>query len=134
MRLDQYGMSTRVGLSYEEAVDKTKAALKEEGFGVLTEIDVKATIKEKLNLDFQKYVILGACNPPMAHRAMSADPAAGLFLPCNVLVYEGDEGTVVSAMDPVAMMSGVENEQLKQVAAEIRPRLERAVQKVGQSG
>jgi uncharacterized protein (DUF302 family) len=132
MKVEQYGISTKVNLSYEEAVGKTKEALKEEGFGVLTEIDVKATLKEKLNQDFKKYVILGACNPPLAHRALSADPAAGLLLPCNILVYEGDDGTVVTAMDPVAMMSGVENEHLKQVAAEVRPKMERVIQQLSQ--
>jgi uncharacterized protein (DUF302 family) len=132
MKVEQYGISTKVNLSYEEALDKAKAALKGEGFGVLTEIDVKATLKEKLDQDFKKYIILGACNPPLAHKALSADPAVGLLLPCNVIVYEGDEGTVVSAMDPVAMMSGVDNEQLKEVAAEVRPRMERVIQQLSQ--
>jgi uncharacterized protein (DUF302 family) len=131
MKVEQYGISTKVNLSYEETVDKTRAALKEEGFGVLTEIDVKATLKEKLDQDFIKYIILGACNPPLAHRALSADLAVGLLLPCNVIVYEEEGGTVVSAMDPVAMMSGVDNEQLKQVAAEVRPKMERVIQQLG---
>ena len=131
MKLADYGITTTLDLPYEEAVERTKAALKEEGFGVLTEIDVKKTIKEKLGADFRKYVILGACNPPLAHRALSADPFVGLLLPCNVVVYEEAGGSVVSAIDPVGMMADVESDTLKQVAAEVRPRLERVIRKLG---
>lgn len=131
MKLTDYGITTRIDVPYEEAVEKARAALKEEGFGVLTEIDVEKTIKEKLGADFRKYVILGACNPPLAHRALSADPFVGLLLPCNVIVYEEADGSVVSAIDPVGMMADVENDTLKQVAAEVRPKLERVIRKLG---
>jgi len=90
MKLSDYGITTKLNLPYAEAVERTKAALKEVGFGVLTEIDVKKTLKEKLGIDTESYVILGACNPPLAHRALSADPFVGLLLPCNVIVYEQD--------------------------------------------
>ncbi len=131
MELSQYGITARVNLPYEQAVEQVKASLKEEGFGVLTEIDVKKTLKEKLGLDTEKHVILGACNPPLAHRALSADPLVGLLLPCNVIVYEEDGHSVVSAIDPVALMSGVPNDALKKVAEEVRPKLERVIRKLG---
>ncbi len=131
MKLSDYGITTRVNLPYAETVEKTKAALKEEGFGVLTEIDVKKTLKEKLGIDTEQYVILGACNPPLAHRALSADPLVGLLLPCNVVVYEEGDRTVVSAIDPIAMMTGLQNEALDAVAKEVRPKLERAIHKLG---
>jgi len=132
MKLAELGISTKLNLPYEQALEKTKAGLKEEGFGVLTEIDVKKTIKEKLGIDVDKYVILGACNPPLAHRALSADPYVGLLLPCNVIVFEEGGATVVSAIDPLAMMQGVENEPLQQVAAEVRPKLEKVIKKLAQ--
>ncbi len=131
MELSDYGITTRLGVPYEQAVEKVKAALKEEGFGVLTEIDVKRTLKEKLGIDTRKYVILGACNPPLAHRALSADPFVGLLLPCNVIVFEEDEGTVVSAIDPLAMLGGVQDQALEAVAAEVRPKLERVIRGLG---
>ncbi len=131
MKLADYGITTRLNLPYAEAVEKTKAALKEEGFGVLTEIDVRKTLKEKLGIDSENYVILGACNPPLAHRALSADPFVGLLLPCNVIVYEAGDKTVVSAIDPISMMAGVQNEVLEAVAKEVRPKLERAIKKLG---
>jgi len=103
-------------------------ALKAEGFGVLTQIDVKATLKEKLDLEFRKYLILGACNPPLAHRALSADLEIGLLLPCNVIVYEGQGKTEVAIADPRAMMAIVQDAQIAQVAEEARERLERVLQ------
>jgi len=100
-----YGFSKTIDAPYEAAIEKVTAALKEEGFGVLTTIDVKDTLKKKLNVDFRKYVILGACNPPLAYKTLQAETEIGLLLPCNVIVYENDEGkSVVSAIDPV--MSG----------------------------
>jgi len=96
----------------------------------MTEIDVKKTLKEKLDFDFKKYVILGACNPPLAHRVLSADPYVGLLLPCNVIVFEHDGGTTVSAIDPIALLGEVQNEILRSVAAEVRPKLERVIQKL----
>ncbi|MCL4369396.1 MAG: DUF302 domain-containing protein [Chloroflexi bacterium] len=131
MKLSDYGTTTRLSLPYAEAVEKTKAALKEEGFGVLTEIDVQKTLKEKLGIDTESYVILGACNPPLAHRALSADPMVGLLLPCNVIVYQEGDRTVVSAIDPISMMSGVQNDALEAVAKEVRPKLERAIRELG---
>ncbi len=131
MSLADFGITTRLGIPYAEAVERTKATLKEEGFGVLTEIDVKKTLKEKLGIDTGSYVILGACNPPLAHRAISSDPFVGLLLPCNVVVFEEDGGTVVSAIDPISMLSGLQNEALESVAAEVRPRLERVIRKLG---
>ena len=121
------GIQVHLDASYEAAVEQVTAALKEQGFGVLTEIDVKATMKKKLDVDFQKYVILGACNPPLAHRALSAEPAIGLLLPCNVIVYEDEAqgGSVVSLVDPIAMLGFVGNAALAPVAQEARTRLEK---------
>ncbi len=124
-----YGMTTRLDLSYEEAVERTRAALQEEGFGVLTEIDVKATFKKKLDADFRKYVILGACNPPLAHRALQAELEIGLLLPCNVIVYEEDDGAVVSAIDPLAAMSIADVPGLEEVAATVQAKLGRVIEK-----
>jgi uncharacterized protein (DUF302 family) len=118
---------------YEEAVEKATAALKAEGFGVLTEIDVKATMKKKLDADFRKYVILGACNPPLAHRALSTQLEIGLLLPCNVIVYEEDGGSVVSIVDPLAMMQMGDAQALEPVALEARARLERVRDALAQS-
>ena len=121
------GIQVHLDAPYEVAVEQVTAALKEQGFGVLTEIDVKATMKKKLDVDFQKYVILGACNPPLAHRALSAEPAIGLLLPCNVIVYEDEAqgGSVVSLVDPIAMLGFVDNPALAPVAQEARTRLEK---------
>ncbi len=131
MKLSDFGITAKLNLPYAEAVEKTKAALKEEGFGVLTEIDVKKTLKEKLGVDSESYVILGACNPPLAHRALSSDPFVGLLLPCNVIVYQEGEGSVVSAIDPVFMLTGLESPALEEVAREVRPKLERVIRKLG---
>ncbi len=121
------GIQVHLDVPYEAAVEQVTAALKEQGFGVLTEIDVKATMKKKLDVDFQKYVILGACNPPLAHRALSAEPAIGLLLPCNVIVYEDEAqgGSVVSLVDPIAMLGFIDNAALAPVAQEARARLEK---------
>jgi uncharacterized protein (DUF302 family) len=122
-----YGIGVTVDLSPPEAEEKVRAALAAEGFGILTEIDVAATMKEKLGIDRPPYRILGACNPPLAHRALEADGDIGLLLPCNVVVYESEEGTVVAAMEPslMAQMSG--SPELAAVAAEARERLVRAI-------
>jgi uncharacterized protein (DUF302 family) len=122
-----YGFGTRVSLPFEVAVEKTKAALKEQGFGVLTEIDVKKTLKEKLNADFRPYRILGACNPPLAHRALSAELGVGLLLPCNVVVYEDGDGSVVEAMDPEAALGVVGNSALEPIARAAREKLQNAI-------
>ena len=113
MSATELGITTIVTLPYEQAVEQTVAALKEQGFGVLTEIDVRATLKKKLDVDFQRYVILGACNPPLAHKALSADLTVGLMLPCNVVVYENADGTsTVSALNPMAAIGVVGNPNL----------------------
>lgn len=123
----QLGTQVHLDASYEEAIEKVTAALKEQGFGILTEIDVKATMKKKLDVDFKKYAILGACNPPLAHRALTTEPAIGLLLPCNVIVYEDEEagGSVVSLVDPISMLGFVDNPELTPVAQEARLRLEK---------
>ena len=122
-----YGLRTCVNLPYEQAIEKVTAALKEEGFGVLTEIDMKTTLKEKLSVDFRKYVILGACNPSLAQQALNTELEIGLLLPCNVIVYEENGTSVVSIMDPVAMLGVVENPALDPVADEARARLQRVI-------
>ena len=124
-----YGFGTVVNLSYDQAIERTRAALKEQGFGVLTEIDVKATMKAKLDADFRPYVILDACNPPLAHRALSADLGLGLLLPCNVIVYDNLDGTsTVEAMDPQAALGLVgDDPTVAEVAREARVRLLKAL-------
>jgi len=123
-----YGFSRKLNLPYEQALEKATAALKEEGFGVLTEIDVKATLKKTLDVDFRRYVILGACNPPFAYKALSNELEIGLLLPCNVIVYEtGDGGSVVSAMNPMVALGMVENPALQEVAGQVTEKLQRAV-------
>lgn len=127
-----YGISKKVNLTYDEAVAKVTEELKKEGFGVLTEIDVQATLKQKLDVDFRRYVILGACNPPLAHRALSAELEIGLLLPCNVIVYEADDGgAVVSAIDPLSALGLVENPDLQDLAATVEGKLRRVVENVG---
>ena len=125
----EYSFNTTVKLSFEDAVQAVTGALKDEGFGVLTEIDVKATFKKKLDLDFRKYMILGACNPPFAHKSLVAEPRLGLMLPCNVIVQETDEGNVeVAAIDPAAMMAAIDNDELAEVAQEVREKLRKAIE------
>ena len=127
-----YGMRAMVPLPYERAVERTKEALGAEGFGVLSEIDVRATLKKKLDVEFRPYVILGACNPPLAHRALTEERDLGLLLPCNVVVYAGeDEGTsVVAAVDPEVSLGRVGNDRLAPVAAEVKERLQRVIDAV----
>lgn len=120
-----YTYRAKLNLPYEQAIEKVTAALKEEGFGVLTEIDVKATLKKKLDADFRRYVILGACNPPLAHRALITQVDVGLLLPCNVIVYEENGGSVASILDPISMLDVMDNPGLSPVAEEARSRLRR---------
>jgi uncharacterized protein (DUF302 family) len=124
-----FGLRTESSAGYAETIERVKAALREQGFGVLTEIDVKATLKAKLGEDVAPYIILGACNPPLAHRALTANPEVGMLLPCNVVVRETPGGgVVVEAMDPVAAMSIVQDEAVKAVAQEARDRLTKALE------
>jgi uncharacterized protein (DUF302 family) len=127
----EYGFRTHINLPYEQAIEQVTAALKEEGFGVLTEIDVKATLKKKLNVDFRKYLILGACNPALAHHALNTELEIGLLLPCNVIVYEEDGASVVSIVDPIAMLGVSDNPTLGPIADEARKRLQRVVEALG---
>ncbi len=123
-----YYYSKTLDDSFEDAIEKTTEALKEEGFGVLTEIDIKATLKKKLDVDFKKYQILGACNPPLAHKALSSEDHIGLMLPCNVIVQEHENGEVeVSAVDPIASMQAVENDELGGIAQEVRDLLKKVI-------
>ena len=127
LKMADYGISTKLRVPYDQAVAAVTEALKSEGFGVLTEIDVKATLKKKLDADFRKYVILGACNPPLAHKALSTELEIGLLLPCNVIVYEEGDGSVVSVIDPVAAMGVVDNPELKPIAEQVQAKLKRVV-------
>jgi uncharacterized protein (DUF302 family) len=130
-----YGNAVTVGCSFEEALARTKQALKDEGFGVLCEIDVAKTLKEKIGADFRPYTILGSCNPRLAHRALIAEDDLGLLLPCNVVVAADEQGrTRVSAIDAAAMMRMVGNEQLDPIATEVNERLERVLHGVADSG
>lgn len=123
-----YYFSKTVDQNFEDAIEKVTGELKNEGFGVLTEIDIKETFKKKLDVDFRKYRILGACNPKMAHQAISAESRIGTMLPCNVIVQELENGKVeVTAVDPVASMSAVKNDQLGAVAQQVREGLKRVI-------
>ncbi len=125
-----YGYKAALPVPYEQAVERVTAALKEQGFGVLTEIDVKATMKKKLDVDTRKYVILGACNPPLAYQALEAEPDIGLLLPCNVIVYEDEAsgGSVVSIVNPMAMMQVTGNPALNDVAEQADSRLQQVIE------
>ena len=125
-----YGMGKVVPLAFDEAVERTRAALQQEGFGVLCDIDVAATLKAKLGVERDDYVILGACNPPLAHKALEAEQELGLLLPCNVIVYATDDGTRVSAIDPDVMLGMTDNPALAEVAREVRARLERVIDRL----
>lgn len=123
----KYGFSKTIDVPYEEAVEKTRAALKEEGFGVLSEIDIKEKMKEKLGVDFRKYVILGACNPALAYETLQEEIDIGLLLPCNVVVYEQGDRTVVSAVDAAKMLSVVGNPKLEATASRVNEKLRRVI-------
>jgi len=125
-----YGFSKTVSLSHERAIERVTEELKKEGFGVLTTIDVRDTLKKKLNVDFNKYVILGACNPPFAHKALQIDEQIGLLLPCNVIVYEKAGKTVVAAFDPISMTKVMDNEMVRPVAEEVKQKLQRVIDSV----
>lgn len=126
--MSYYFPKTLNGISFEDAIEKVTAALKEEGFGVLTQIDVQETLKKKIDVDFKKYRILGACNPHFAHKALTAEDKIGVFLPCNVIVEENEKGEVeVSAVDPIASMTAVENDSLGGIASEVQQKLKRVI-------
>ena len=123
--LHDYAFTVHLDMPYEQARERTEAALKEQGFGVITEIDMRKTFKAKLDREFRKYAILGACNPKLANRALSTDPQIGLLLPCNVIVYEdeGADGTTISVVDPLGMLGGLEARELQDVADDAHDRL-----------
>lgn len=126
-----YHFSKDLNTDFDDAIMKVAEELKKEGFGILNEIDVKATLKKKLDVDFRRYRILGACNPPFAYKAISAEPHIGLMLPCNVVVQEADEGkTRVSAIDPVASMMAVKNDSLGEIAEEVRGKLKDVIDRL----
>jgi len=123
-----YFNKTLKGISFDEAVEKVTEELKNNGFGVLTEIDVKATLKKKIDADFRPYKILGACNPPFAHQALLAEPKIGVFLPCNVIVEENEAGDIeVAAVDPYASMMAVKNKELHGIAGEVQQKMKAVV-------
>ncbi len=128
----RYSFSTVLGTSYEDAISRVTDALKEEGFGVLTEIDVKATLKKKLDKEFRKYIILGACNPSYAYRSLEADLDVGLLLPCNVIVYETDDKRAyIAAINPVSALEIIQSQELRNIAEEVSEKLERVVGRLG---
>lgn len=129
-----YGITTALqGVGYSEALERTRAALQAEGFGVLTSIDIKETLREKLGATHRDYIILGACNPSLAHRALQAEAPIGLVLPCNVVVTTDDEGNaVVSALDPVAQFGLVDRQELQPIASDVQERVKRAIAAVSQ--
>lgn len=126
--LDEIAFRVRLNQPFEEALEQVTNALKAEGFGVLTKIDVKETLKQKLNAEFRNYVILGACHPPLAHRALTTELEIGLLLPCNVIVYEDDGGSVVAITDPKAMLGIVQGDELAAIADDARARLRRVAE------
>ncbi|MCB0602586.1 MAG: DUF302 domain-containing protein [Saprospiraceae bacterium] len=124
-----YFNATVKGKSFEEAIELVQAELKKEGFGVLNEIDIQSTLKNKIDVDFKKYKILGACNPHFAHKALMSEDKIGVFLPCNIVVEEHENGEVeVAAVDPIASMSSVGNEKLVVLAGEVQAKLKRVIQ------
>lgn len=126
----KYGFSKTTDYGFEQAIEKVTEELKKEGFGVLTTIDVKDTLKKKIDVDFKKYTILGACNPKLAHGALQVEEELGLLLPCNVIVYEKNDKTVVSIFDPIVMTIVVENPEMKPVAEEVKSKLKRVLEAV----
>lgn len=120
-----YGFSKTLNMPYEDAVEKITDELKKEGFGILTSIDVKETLKKKIDVDFKKYIILGACNPPLAHKALIEEEDLGLLLPCNVIVYEKNGSTEVAFFDPMLMTKVIDNKNLESVAKEVKEKMQR---------
>ena len=125
-----YGYKKQVSASFEGVLDKTRDELQEEGFGILTEIDVKATLKKKLDVDYDNYLILGACNPSFAYQALQAEKDVGLLLPCNVIVYEQDRKTFVSAIVPTVAMGMIDNEGLRGIAVQVEEKLKKVIDSI----
>ena len=126
-----YHFSKTVKLTFEEAIERTTEVLGQNGFGVLTTIDIKAALKKKLDVDFRHYTILGACNPGFAYKALQAEPHIGTMLPCNVIVQDkGDEGVEVSAVDPMASMQAIENEDLGKIASDVQDLLKKVIDEI----
>lgn len=126
--MNYYFKTTLINTSFDEAIEKTTQELQKEGFGVLTEIDIKSTLKKKLDVDFYNYKILGACNPTFAYKALQSEDKIGTMLPCNVIVQEKDPGKIeVSAVDPAASMLAIENDSLKGIAEEVRDKLKKVI-------
>ena len=123
----QYYFSKNLNIAFNDAVTRVTDELKKEGFGILTEIDVQAAMKKKLNVDFRKYQILGACNPPFAYKALQAEDKIGTMLPCNVIVQEAEGGVEVAAIDPVASMQAVENPALQEIGSEVQRKLKKVI-------
>jgi uncharacterized protein (DUF302 family) len=123
----KYGFSKNIDLTYDQAIEKVTDELKKEGFGVLTTIDVKDTLKKKLDVDFTRYIILGACNPPFAHQGLLAEEELGLLLPCNVIVYEKEGRTRVSIFDPMVMTALIDNPKIASVAQQVKEKLQRVL-------
>lgn len=128
--IKMYGFKKQVSISFEKAVEKVREELSKEGFGVITEIDVKATLKKKLDVDFDNYIILGACNPGYAYKSLKKERDIGLFLPCNVIIYEQKDQVFVSAMMPSAFISVMNNPELECIAQEVEPKLKRVIEKI----
>lgn len=127
-----YFFSTTIAGSFDEALSRTREALQQEGFGVISEIDIQQALREKIGVDFRRYTILGACNPALAHEALQLEDKVGTMLPCNVVVQEKPEGIEVAAIDPVASMQAIGNEALGRKAAEVREKLRRAIERLGE--
>lgn len=126
----QFGFSKITDYNFEQAIEKITEELKKEGFGILSSIDFKDTFNKKLSVDYKKYTVLGACNPPLAHKALQADEEVGLFLPCNIAVYEKDGKTNISVFDPLFITTVIDNPQIKSVAEEVKKKLERILETV----
>ncbi|MCF6268310.1 MAG: DUF302 domain-containing protein [Melioribacteraceae bacterium] len=122
-----YYFSKTLNINFDEAVEKVTAALKSEGFGILTEIDVKETLKKKIDVDFRPYKILGACNPPFAHEVLLKEDKIGIMLPCNVVVQQFDEGVEIAIVDPLTAMAAVDNPEIADIAAEIQGKLKKVL-------
>ncbi len=125
-----YSYKKQVNVAFEEAVEKTREELKKQDFGILTEIDVKATLKKKLDIDYDDYVILGACNPPFAYKSLQAEKEIGLMLPCNVIVYKQDGNVFVSAILPTKAMGMIDNPELKKIAEEVEEKLKKVIDSI----